>query len=115
MAGGKLAQRLALEEAGKVKDMTFESDAFRRSGRSPDSLYEDARVVRQRYVMGARWLGVFLVLVVFGFVFRASIWRTRTDYEADRGECLACGRCFAFCPMEQERLKKLAQEASATS
>jgi ferredoxin len=35
-----------------------------------------------------------------------SVFRRRTDYEADRATCLACGRCFPYCPVEHERRKE---------
>ena len=36
-----------------------------------------------------------------------SVWRQRTDYEASRASCLACGRCYKHCPREHVRLEKL--------
>jgi ferredoxin len=31
------------------------------------------------------------------------IRRRRTDYQPDRSNCVACGRCFWYCPSEQAR------------
>jgi len=31
----------------------------------------------------------------------------RTVFETDPMECVACGRCFATCPHEQARIRKM--------
>ena len=51
-------------------------------------------------------LGGFLGLVVVGEFLALSVRRRRTDYEADPASCLACGRCYQYCPKEHERRKK---------
>ena len=48
-------------------------------------------------------LGGFLGLVVWLRLMSRSIYRTRGGPTADRGDCLACGRCFAYCPQEQQK------------
>jgi ferredoxin len=46
-------------------------------------------------VAGLTWLGSFRR-------------RRNADYEPDRGECLSCGRCFAYCPREHLRRREVA-------
>jgi ferredoxin len=95
-----------LEETGQVDGTTDASDAFRAAGRPVAELYQEASAIRSRFAVGATLLGGFLGLVVGGKLLALSVRRRRTDYEADRASCLACGRCYAYCPKEHERLEQ---------
>jgi len=62
-------------------------------------------MLRDRFALGGALLGGFLGFVVGGKLIALSVRRRRTDYEADPAGCLACGRCYRYCPKEHERLK----------
>ena len=104
-----LAERVRMEEDGQVKGTTDASDAFRESGRLTEALYADASVHRGRIVLGGTLAGAFIALIAALKLIALSVRRTRTDYEADRGTCLACGRCFDYCPVELRRRKQRAK------
>lgn len=101
-----LAERIEMEEDGQVKGTTDASDAFRETGRLTEALYADASVYRGRIVLGGTLAGAFIALIAALKLIALSVRRTRTDYEADRGTCLACGRCFDYCPVELRRRKQ---------
>jgi ferredoxin len=103
----RLAERVYLEETGKVVGTTNESTAFRGTGKEVKQLYADASDMRARFGRGGWLFGGFAGLVVGLKLIGVSLWRRRTDYEADRASCLACGRCFEYCPKEHARLQKL--------
>lgn len=103
----RLADRIYLEESGKVKDTTDASLAFRGSGKGIDELYTDASNIQSKIGRGNLILGAFIGLLIGLKLIKHSIRWHRTDYEADRASCLACGRCFEYCPREQVRLKKI--------
>jgi NosR/NirI family nitrous oxide reductase transcriptional regulator len=109
-AAVRLAERVWLEEQGEVDDETDESQAFRRTGRPSEELYAEALGLRNQFALGGAALGAWTMLVVAVKLLALSVRRTRADYEADRGTCLACGRCFAYCPVERDRLKKRATD-----
>jgi len=108
-----LAERIRLENAGAVEGTTDESDAFRATGRSADDLYGESDAIVGQFV--GKWLaagvpfgmahlmGAFVGVVIALKLLAASIRRSRSDYEPDRADCVACGRCFAYCPVEQAR------------
>jgi ferredoxin len=100
----RLAERMRLEETGKVEGTTDASDAFRRSGRPTEDLYQEAlgRIGDFRWFGAA--LGAWVGLVLAVKLIYLSLRRRRTDYEPDRAGCVACGRCFWYCPQEQVRL-----------
>ena len=107
-----LAERVRLEDTGKAEGTTDASEAFRETGRPTEELFAEAKVLRSRFVTGGRLLGAWLGLVIGIKLIYPTLRRRRTDYEADRGACLACGRCYDYCPVEHDRRKK-AREAGA--
>ena len=102
----RLAQRVYLEENGQVEGTTDASDAFRATGRPSAELYAEATEIRDRFAIGGVLFGAFVGLVIGGKLLTLSVKRRRTDYEADPASCLACGRCYSYCPKEHERLKQ---------
>lgn len=106
----RLADRIYLEESGQAKDTTDASAAFRGTGRSVEELYAETVSIQSAMDRGSWILGGFLGLVVGLKLIRHCVKRPRTDYEADKAQCLACGRCFEYCPRERLRLAELRQQ-----
>jgi NosR/NirI family nitrous oxide reductase transcriptional regulator len=102
----RTAERVYLEETGQVQGTTDASDAFRAAGQTTEQLYSEATMIRGQFAIGGALLGGFLGFVIGGKLVALSVRRRRTEYEADRAGCFACGRCYKFCPMERERLKR---------
>ncbi len=100
-----LAERLRAEDRGEVRGTVDPTVAFRRTGKPAAALYAEAAAVRERFDRGGVWLGVWLGLAVgLRLVFLCRLPR-RAGHEADRSRCLACARCFDYCPTEYERRK----------
>ena len=110
----RLADRINLEESGKVKETTDASSAFWATGRQVKELYAEASDIQAAIKTGSWLLGAFLGLVIAVALIGHSVRRTRIDYEADRAGCLACGRCFEYCPREHVRLKEAKQTVGDT-
>ena len=106
----RLAGQIYLEEAGEVTELTDPTTAFRATGETIQSLYQRASVIRNRFTLGGWILGGFMGFVIAVKLAVVSVWRKRTDYEADRAGCIACGRCFKYCPIENLRLSNLQEE-----
>lgn len=101
----KLAERIEQAESGEVAlaESSLESDtvkAFRAQGRQSSQLYKEARTVRARFRSGAWWFGGFVGLVIGGKLVQSVGRRRRDVYEVDRAACVACGRCFEYCPRD---------------
>jgi len=101
-----LAERLWLEDTGKVEGFTDASEAFRGTGRPTGELYDEALELKNRFAFGGGLFGAFIGLVIGIKLVYLSIRRRRMDYEVNRGTCLSCGRCFSYCPKEHFRMKK---------
>lgn len=101
----RLAERVYLEDAGQAEGTTDASSAFRATGKPTEELYAEASDIRARLERGGWLFGGFVGLVIGLQLISLSVRRQRTDYEADRASCLACGRCFEYCPKEHARRK----------
>jgi polyferredoxin len=102
-----LAERVWMEENQKAEGTTDASQFFRSSGETIHSLYEHAAAVRARFAKGGWFFGGFLGLILGGKLILLSLRPRQKDYEAERAGCVSCGRCFKYCPKEQEyRLRK---------
>lgn len=99
-----LAGQLMAEQLGSSAETTDATDAFRSAGQEPREAFLAAAALQQQYRNLAAWLGAWIGLVVAIKLVQLSMRRQRTDHEADRSACVACGRCFWYCPMEQVRL-----------
>jgi ferredoxin len=99
----RLAERVRMEETGKVEGTVDASDAFRNTGRPREELYREA--IRRRAEFGrlGLWLGVWVGLVIAIKLIYLCLRRRREDYQPDRAGCVSCGRCFWYCPEEQTR------------
>ncbi len=107
----RLAERLHREKTGQVAGMTDETEAFRSTGEeSAESLFERADGIRADFHLGSRLLGAFIGLVVALTLIRHTAHRGSDEYRADPGDCLACARCFPYCPREKVRRRKVGEE-----
>ena len=80
---------------------------FLASGKTMEALVEEATAIREQFDIGGWILGGFLGLA-FGIMFaKRTIYRSRTDYEPDKGNCVSCARCMDYCPVGKEGLTTL--------
>jgi len=110
-----LAEQIWLEDSGQVKEITEPSDAFRRTGRPAEELYQEASDLNRKFVIGGGILGAFLGLVIGMKLIGLSVSRSRTDYEIDHSSCVSCGRCMPYCPVERSVNKAKNPEAGSES
>ena len=101
-----LAERIWMEENGKVEGTTDASQFFRGTGESIPSLYDRAAAIRMRFGKGGWFFGGFLGLVLGGKLILLTLRRPQKDYEAERAGCVSCARCYQYCPMEHEPLSE---------
>jgi NosR/NirI family transcriptional regulator, nitrous oxide reductase regulator len=100
-----LAERFVRERDLPVKTGTLSPAdlSLDRARQAPKELLLDAAAIRRRFEIGGWIFGAWVGLVAGAKLISLSIHRRRTDYEPDRGECVACARCFESCPNELVR------------
>ena len=91
----RTAERVYLEETGKVMGTTNVSDAFRATGQTTEVLYADATEIRNRFGVGGAMLGAFIGLGRRGQADRpfGSSPAAPSTRRIPAG-CFACGRCY---------------------
>ena len=101
-----LAERIAAEDAGKATDANNPSKAFRATGKPTAELYAAALAVRGQFRVGGWLLGAFVGLVIGAKLISLSFAEPITIYDPDRANCVACGRCYSYCPKELVKVKR---------
>lgn len=101
----KLAELFVREQNTPPKTGPLAPDdyALERARQNPKQVLTEAAQVQHRFALATTIFGAWAGLVIAIKLVSLSLRRTRTDYEPDRGSCLACARCFEFCPNEQAR------------
>jgi ferredoxin len=107
-----LARMVAVERDLPDAKVADEVLAFRKTGETVAALNARARDRQAAFVSGGWWLGGWVGLVVAIMLAGLFTLPVRVDYEADRGRCLSCARCYPYCPTEHERRKTLAGGAA---
>lgn len=105
-----LAEEVLLENAGKRTEMTDATKAFRATGKPSEELFAEAKSIQNQFRKGGWVLGGFIGVILCLKLISLFIRRRRLEYDIDKGMCLSCGRCFAYCPYEQVRLGLMTPE-----
>jgi polyferredoxin len=84
---------------------------FLSSGKSLETLVEEAKVIQQKFWVGGWILGGFLGLVIGIKLVTELAYNRKEDYQPHRGDCYSCGRCMEYCPVG----KKVVKAASEVS
>lgn len=83
---------------------TPESRSLARAEVEAPEIIARATTIRQQVARGGWWFGGWAGLVIGVRLISLSLRTARTDFEADRGACFACGRCYLACPNERVRV-----------
>ncbi|MAE60104.1 MAG: 4Fe-4S ferredoxin [Planctomycetaceae bacterium] len=109
----RLADRLHAEQAGVFTDLTDQTKAFRATGSPIADAYDRAATVTWRYRIGTPIAGAFVALA-FGMTWLQLARRTRrAEYDIDRAWCVACARCFRYCPHDPRNVEMLNELTAA--
>jgi len=93
-----LAERVSDEQSGRFADLTDASESFRATGEPIEALYQRAESVRADFRLGATLAGGFIGLAFALMFVQTAMQRRPKEYEIDRARCVACARCFRYCP-----------------
>jgi ferredoxin len=96
-----LAELLITHPELKSDVDNLDIQAFLESGTSFEQLVEEASIIRGKFKRGSVLLGGFIGLVVGIMVMNQFVLRRREDFVPNRADCLSCGRCMDYCPVQK--------------
>lgn len=98
----RLAEEIKWETENGRRTGTIESKAFHTTGIPSAQLFEDAGDIQEFFFKGT-WIGGALLGLFLGIgLIRSSVSRRQVDYEPDKGNCVSCGKCYKYCPVEKQ-------------
>lgn len=90
------------EAQSDPQTIPLEVEAFYMEGRTMEDLAASADAVRAQFRTISTWCGAFMGLVLSIALIRFSVKRRRETYEIDMSSCVACGKCFDYCPQNKK-------------
>ena len=90
------------DEAHVQSAQSLELEAFYSQQRTVEELAVEVARIKKEFRMGSGMMGAFWGLVISLTLIHLSTKRTRKTYEIDHANCVACGRCFGYCPQNKE-------------
>ncbi|MDR1963359.1 MAG: 4Fe-4S binding protein [Planctomycetaceae bacterium] len=79
-----------------------ETRALLQTDQPYEEVYRLALERFQRFRHAGFWLGIWVGAVIGAKLISLTLRRRRTEYEVDPARCVACGRCFWYCPNQKE-------------
>ena len=96
----RTAEQVLLEDTGVAEELTLRSETFRASRTTTEELFGEAAAIVARFRLGSPILGGFVGLMFCLYLIGLYRREVSRDYRPNRGDCISCGRCFAYCPRE---------------
>ena len=96
----------AYEAQATPEIIPLEVEAFYMKGRTMEELTVTKDAIVADYRKYATWAGAMIGLVLAIALMRFSIKRRRETYEIEQSACVACGRCFEYCPQNRVTTKQ---------
>lgn len=91
---------LILSDPEAAKNSTnLDIQTFMSSGRSLEVLVKDAVLIQNKFKTGGLFAGAFIGMVIGISLLYQVMFKKRTIYEANKANCLSCGRCMEYCPV----------------
>ncbi len=98
-----LAELLIKNPEIRDDETNLDVQTFLSSGRTLEMLVEDAQKIRKKFYTGSAIAGGFIGLVIAMTLLNQVIFRRRTDYLPNPGDCYSCGRCMDYCPVKKPK------------
>ncbi|MBR1378545.1 MAG: 4Fe-4S binding protein [Bacteroidaceae bacterium] len=87
------------------EEMTAEVEAFYEMGRDIGQLHDQVTEIQHYFHIFAMAAGALIGFVLGMKLINLSLKRTRRTYEIDHATCVACGKCFDYCPQNMKTKK----------
>jgi len=85
-------------EARPQEVQSLELQAFYGQEKTVEALAAQVFLIQKEFRLYSAIIGAFFGLVIALNLINLSVKRTRKNYEINGAHCVACGRCFKYCP-----------------
>lgn len=90
------------EASEAEEEVPMEVIAFNAMGKSIDELAEKVEGIKRQFSIYAYLIGALIGFVIGIKLINLSLKRTRKTYQIDHSACVACGKCFDYCPQNSK-------------
>ena len=99
----RLYEMVMAQESDPQDVLNLELEAFYGQGRVVEELAAQCEAIKADFKLYSTIIGAFIGLVIGLTLVRLSTKRNRVHYEIDHAACVACGRCFSYCPQTRKK------------
>lgn len=92
---------LEYEAQDAPETIPLEVEGFYIKGQTVEELAATRDAVVAEYKTYSTWAGALMGMVLAVALIRFSVKRRRETYQIDQSACVACGRCFEYCPQNR--------------
>ncbi|MDR1730391.1 MAG: 4Fe-4S binding protein [Prevotellaceae bacterium] len=103
----RLYNMVISHEASPQDIPSVELEAFYGQGGTIEALTAAYENIQAGFKLYSTLAGALIGLVIGITLIGLSVKRTRRQYEIDYAGCVACGRCFGYCPQNEGKIEKL--------
>jgi ferredoxin len=97
----RLYEYIRQQETSPTDVMPVELETFYGQGGTDEQISSEYEAVQSEFRMYSTVAGALLGLVIGMMLISLSTKRARKEYEIDHSACVACGRCFEYCPQKK--------------
>lgn len=97
----RLYDMVMQHETAPQNILSVELEAFYGQGGTVEELTQRYNAVQSDFRLYAAIAGALMGLVIGLTLINLSVKRTRIQYEIDHAACVACVRCFSYCPQNK--------------
>jgi NAD-dependent dihydropyrimidine dehydrogenase PreA subunit len=102
----KLYDMVMQHEAAPQDILSLELEAFYGQGNTVENLTVTYQAIQSKFKYYATIAGGLFGLIIGIILINLSVKRTRKLYEINHKDCVACGRCFSYCPQNIKKNEK---------
>ena len=97
----KLYDRVLQHETTPQETLSLELEAFYGQGDTVENLTEKYHAIQAAFRFYSTLSGAVIGFIIGITLINLSVKRTRKLYGIDHKNCVACGRCFSYCPQNK--------------
>ena len=97
----KLFDKVMQQESDPQEVLSLELEAFYGQGNTVENLMARYNVIQADFKFHSTIAGAMIGLIIGLTLINLSVKRTRKLYGIEHKDCIACGRCFNYCPQNK--------------